>query len=30
MGEATWEMCSAETLLEQFFAQDDLEKLTVR
>ena len=29
MGEATWEMCSAETLLEQFFAQDDLGKLTV-
>ena len=29
MSEATWEMCSAETLLEQFFAQDDLEKLTV-
>ena len=30
MGEATWEMCSAETLLEQFFAQDDLGKLTQR
>ena len=29
MAEATWEMCSAETLLEQFFAQDDLGKLTV-
>ena len=29
MGEATWETCSAETLLEQFFAQDDLGKLTV-
>ena len=29
MGDATWEMCSAETLLEQFFAQDDLGKLTV-
>ena len=29
MGEATREMCSAETLLEQFFAQDDLGKLTV-
>ncbi len=29
MGEATWEMCSAETLLEQFFTQDDLGKLTV-
>ncbi len=29
MGEAIWEMCSAETLLEQFFAQDDLGKLTV-
>lgn len=29
MSEATWEMCSAETLLEQFFAQDDLGKLTV-
>ena len=29
MGEATWEMCSAETLLEQFFAQDDLGKLAV-
>lgn len=29
MGKATWEMCSAETLLEQFFAQDDLGKLTV-
>ena len=29
MGEATWKMCSAETLLEQFFAQDDLGKLTV-
>ena len=29
MGEATWEMCSAEALLEQFFAQDDLGKLTV-
>ena len=29
MGEATWEMCSAETLLEQFFVQDDLGKLTV-
>ena len=29
MGEATWEMCSTETLLEQFFAQDDLGKLTV-
>ena len=29
MGEATWEMCSAETLLEQFFAQDDLGKLTI-
>ena len=29
MGEATWEMCSVETLLEQFFAQDDLGKLTV-
>ena len=29
MGEATLEMCSAETLLEQFFAQDDLGKLTV-
>ena len=29
MGEATWEMCSAETLLKQFFAQDDLGKLTV-
>ena len=29
MGEATWELCSAETLLEQFFAQDDLGKLTV-
>lgn len=29
MGEATWEMCSAKTLLEQFFAQDDLGKLTV-
>ena len=29
MGEATWGMCSAETLLEQFFAQDDLGKLTV-
>ena len=27
MGEATWEMCSAETLLEQFFVQDDLGKL---
>ena len=29
MSEATWEMCSAETLLEQFFAQDDLGKLAV-
>ena len=29
MGEATWEMCSAETLLEQFFSQDDLGKLAV-
>ena len=29
MGDATWEICSAETLLEQFFAQDDLGKLTV-
>ena len=29
MGEATWEMCSAEALLEQFFAQDDLGKLAV-
>ena len=29
MGEAIWEMFSAETLLEQFFAQDDLGKLTV-
>ena len=29
MGEATCEMCSAETLLEQFFAQDDLGKLAV-
>ena len=29
MDEATWETCSAETLLEQFFAQDDLGKLTV-
>lgn len=29
MGERTWETCGAETLLEQFFAQDDLGKLAV-
>lgn len=27
MGDAQWETCGAETLLEEFFAQDDLRQL---
>lgn len=27
MGDAQWENCGAETLLEEFFAQDDLRQL---